>query len=62
VDAPGIHAELLIAGSTGSGKSVMLNSLIMSVLFNLPDEWNDLVDPKAPEMASNEGFRHLLTP
>ncbi len=56
--------HLLIAGTTGSGKTVCVNSLIMSILFKLkPDEVKFLmVDPKMVELASFNGLPHLLCP
>ena len=56
--------HLLIAGQTGSGKSVMINTLLSSLLYrNSPSEMKlILVDPKQVEMAPYEGIPHLLTP
>ena len=56
--------HLLIAGTTGSGKSVSLNAMICSILFRaLPDEVKFLmIDPKRLELSSYEGIPHLLHP
>ena len=56
--------HLLIAGTTGSGKSVCVNTIITSLLYKLnPDICKFiLIDPKMLELSSYEGIPHLLTP
>ena len=56
--------HLLIAGSTGSGKSVALNSMVVSILYKSnPDEVKlIMIDPKRLELGLYEGTPHLLTP
>ena len=56
--------HLLIAGTTGSGKSVCINTIIASLLFRLsPDLCKFiLIDPKMLELSAYEGIPHLLTP
>jgi S-DNA-T family DNA segregation ATPase FtsK/SpoIIIE len=56
--------HLLIAGTTGSGKSVCINTIIVSLIYKLnPDICKFiLIDPKMLELSSYEGIPHLLTP
>jgi DNA segregation ATPase FtsK/SpoIIIE, S-DNA-T family len=56
--------HLLIAGTTGSGKSVGINTMILSLLYRLPPEKCRLImiDPKMLELSVYEGIPHLLSP
>ncbi|MBX7146428.1 MAG: DNA translocase FtsK 4TM domain-containing protein [Alphaproteobacteria bacterium] len=56
--------HLLIAGTTGSGKSVAVNTMILSLLFRLsPDECKFImIDPKMLELSVYDGIPHLLSP
>lgn len=56
--------HMLIAGSTGSGKSVCINTLIMSILYKAtPDEVKMImIDPKVVELSAYNGIPHLLIP
>ncbi|MDE2091500.1 MAG: DNA translocase FtsK 4TM domain-containing protein [Gammaproteobacteria bacterium] len=56
--------HLLIAGTTGSGKSVALNAMILSLLYKATTEHTRLImiDPKMLELSVYEGIPHLLTP
>jgi S-DNA-T family DNA segregation ATPase FtsK/SpoIIIE len=56
--------HLLIAGTTGSGKSVGINAMILSLLFKLPPDQCRLIliDPKMLELSVYEGIPHLMAP
>ncbi|MGL4296298.1 MAG: DNA translocase FtsK, partial [Aestuariivirga sp.] len=56
--------HVLIAGTTGSGKSVGINTMILSLLYRLPPERCKLImiDPKMLELSVYEGIPHLLSP
>ncbi|MEN3377712.1 MAG: segregation ATPase FtsK/SpoIIIE, family, partial [Hyphomicrobiales bacterium] len=56
--------HLLIAGTTGSGKSVAINTMILSLLYKLrPEDCRVImIDPKMLELSVYEGIPHLLTP
>ncbi|MEL6737011.1 MAG: DNA translocase FtsK, partial [Pseudomonadota bacterium] len=56
--------HLLVAGTTGSGKSVAINTMILSLLYRLSPEQCKLImiDPKMLELSIYDGIPHLLTP
>ncbi len=56
--------HLLVAGTTGSGKSVAINTMILSILYRLsPDQVKlIMIDPKMLELSIYDGIPHLLTP
>ena len=59
-----VMPHLLIAGTTGSGKSVCINTIILSLLYKYsPEKCNlILIDPKMLELSTYEGIPHLLCP
>ncbi len=56
--------HLLVAGTTGSGKSVSVNAMIVSILYRLPPEKCKfiMIDPKMLELSVYDGIPHLLSP
>lgn len=70
IDGKGVYTSIakmphgLVAGATGSGKSVCINTILMSLLFTYsPDELKlMLIDPKMVELSSYNDLPHLLTP
>lgn len=56
--------HLLVAGTTGAGKSVSLNAMLLSILYKAPPEQVRLIliDPKMLELSIYDGIPHLLTP
>ncbi len=56
--------HLLVAGTTGSGKSVGINAMILSLMYSLPPEQCKfiMIDPKMLELSIYDGAPHLLTP